>query len=170
MSNPFLKNIVRFVLLVALQVFVLNKIQLSGYINPYLYVLFILSLPFSIPGWLLLVSSMLMGLSIDVFSDTLGMHAAASVFMAFCRPFVISLVGTNEDMERGSEPGLKNVGFLWYLSYVLILVFLHHLMLFYIEVFRMNEFGITLVRVLINTVITAMLILIVQFLFFKPSQ
>ena len=80
--NQILKNIIRFVVLVFIQVAILNNIQISGFINPYMYVLFILLLPFETPNWILLVLSFFLGLSIDIFSNTLGMHASASVFMA----------------------------------------------------------------------------------------
>ena len=170
MNNLVLKHISRFVLLVLVQVFVLNKIQFSGYINPYLYVLFILSLPFTIPKGLLLVSAFLMGLSIDFFSGMLGIHAAASVFMAYFRPGVIKLLGVKDDVEPGLEPSVANFDFLWYLTYSTILVFLHHLLLFFLEIFRFSEFFSTMGRVVISTVFTVAIIIIVQYLFFKKQE
>ena len=95
MNSILFKNILRFVLLVLIQVFVLNNIRINGYINPHLYVLFILLLPFETPGWLLLVSSFSIGLSIDLFAHTPGLNAAASTFIAFIRPgFIRILSGT----------------------------------------------------------------------------
>ena len=64
--NQILKNIIRFVVLVFIQVAILNNIQISGFINPYMYVLFILLLPFETPNWILLVLSFFLGLSIDI--------------------------------------------------------------------------------------------------------
>ena len=86
-----LQNIFRFILLVLFQVLVLNNIQFLGYINPYLYILFILSLPVQMPRWFLLVLAFILGLSIDIFSNTLGMHAFATVFVAFFREGIIKL-------------------------------------------------------------------------------
>ena len=85
----YTKNIIRFVVLILVQVLVLNHINFFGYLDPYLYVLFILMLPFEIPGWMLLISAFLLGLGIDLFSGTSGIHTAASVFMAFCRPAML---------------------------------------------------------------------------------
>lgn len=167
MRGDFIKHIIRFMLLVIIQVFVLNKIQLSGYINPYLYVLFILLLPVDIPRWMLLTSAFLLGLSIDFFSGILGVHAAATVFMAYLRPGLIKLVGSRDDIEPGTEPSIRNFGFLWFLTYSTIMVFLHHSALFFIEIFRFSEIFRVMSRVLLSTLVTEILILLTQYLFYK---
>jgi rod shape-determining protein MreD len=167
MRNNLVKNIIRFLLLVIVQVFVLNKIQLNGYINPYIYVLFVLLLPVDILRWQLLVWSFVLGLSIDFFSGPLGIHAGATVFMGFLRPGVISLVGLKEDTEPGLEPNMGNFGILWFITYASIMVFLHHLLLFFLEVFRLDELFPTLLKVLISTLVSIVLIVIVEFLFVR---
>jgi hypothetical protein len=169
MNSVLIRNIFRFILLVILQVFVFDKIRISGFLNPYIYVMFILMLPFEISGWLLLLSSFLLGLSIDIFSHTGGMHAAASVFMAYARPGVIRLLGKKEDLEPGQFPNARDFGTLWFTTYSFILVFLHHLILFNIEIFRFDEFFVTLLKVLINAVLTTVLILMTQFLFYRQK-
>ncbi len=169
MNSLVFKHITRFVVLVLVQVFVLNKIQFSGYINPYLYVLFILSLPFTTPKGLLLILAFLIGLSIDFFSGMLGIHAAASVFMAYLRPGIIKLLGVKDDVSPELEPGVSKFGFLWYLTYSTILVFMHHLLLFYLEIFRFSEFFSTMGRVVISTVFTVTIIILVQYLFFRKQ-
>ena len=102
MINLFLRNIGRFIFLVLFQVLVLDNIQLGGYLNPFMYVLFILLMPFETPGWVLLFSAFLLGGSIDLFEHTPGMHASAAVFMAFLRPAVLKLIAPRE----GYEPNL----------------------------------------------------------------
>ena len=159
-------NIARFILLFLVQVLILNNIQLSGYINPYLYVLFILMLPFQTPKWLLLISSFAMGLLIDLFTHTPGMHAAAATFMAFCRPGLIGLLSSNKEIEPESNPDIHVFGLAWFLAYASILVFLHHLLLFFLESFRFESFLLTLSRVFISSVVTIVLILLTEFLFF----
>lgn len=170
MNNPVILNIFRFIILIFIQVLVLNNIRIGGSVNPYLYVLFILLLPFETPGWLLLVSSFLLGLSVDLFSHTPGMNAAASVFMAFCRPAMIRFLMGSKSIEPGLEPGIKDMGFKWFFFYALSLVFVHHLVLFYIEIFRFNEFIQTLYRVLLSTIATIVLILLVEYLFVKKER
>ncbi len=167
MNSILIKNIVRFIVLVLIQVFVLNNIRINGYINPYIYVLFILMLPFETKGWVLLVSSFFLGLSIDMFSHTLGMNAAAAVFMAFCRPVVIRLLSGSKGIEPGMQPGIKDMGFRWFFLYAFILILIHHLLLFYLEVFRLNEFLDTFYRALMSTAASLVLILLVQYLFIQ---
>ncbi len=165
MLNNILRHIFRFTVLVLIQIFVLNNIQLGGFINPYLYVLFILLLPFEIPDWLLLFIALVVGLTIDMFANTQGMHAAATVFMAFLRPFMLSLISPRDGYEFGTKPSIAHMGFTWFITYASILVFLHHLLLFYIEVFRFSEFFRTFFRVIVSSLFTLVLILITQFLF-----
>jgi hypothetical protein len=167
MNKKLLGNIARFVLLALAQVFIFNNIQVIGYINPQVYVLFILMLPFEISGFWLLTMAFMMGLSIDFFQHTPGMHAAASVVLAFLRPGVIRLVGNKDDLEPWQYPNIRDSGTMWFLAYTLILVFLHHLFLFYLEVARFSEFFQTLLKVLINTVLTSLIIMLIQFLFFS---
>ena len=167
MNSQVFKNIVRFVFLVFLQVFIIDKVQLNVYFNPYIYILFILLLPVDIPRWLLLVLAFITGLSIDFFSGILGIHSAATVFIAFIRPGIIKLIGEKEDAEQNLEPNIRNFGLLWFFTYVSFMAFLHHLVLFYIEVFRFNEFLDTLLRVVASSAVTIALIIIIQLLFIR---
>ena len=171
MNKKLAGNIVRFVLLALAQVFVFNKIQVTGYLSPQVYVLFILMLPFEISGFWLLSWGFAMGLTVDFFMHTPGMHAAAAVTLSFLRPGVIRLVGKKDDVEPWQYPNVRDSGPMWFLAYTLILVFIHHLMLFYLEVFRFSEFFYTMLKVLINTGLTTMIIMLLQFLFFsrKPD-
>lgn len=164
------RNSLRFLFLIIFQVLVLNNVQLGGYINPYLYVLFILMLPFETPGWLLLVLSFFMGLCIDMFSNTAGMHTAASTFMAFCRPYLLAMIAPREGFERGSRPTIKKFGISWVLTYAGILILLHHFVLFYLEMFRLSSFFSTLLRVLLSSVFTLGLVILSQFLFSRENK
>ncbi|WP_321287591.1 rod shape-determining protein MreD [uncultured Sunxiuqinia sp.] len=167
MISDFLKYTSMLVVLVLLQVLLLNNIQFSGYVNPYMYVLFILLLPFETPRYLLLLLGFMIGLLVDIFSNTPGMHASAATFMAFLRPYTISLISSRDSIEVNIPPRLKTMGFGWFMRYTLILVLAHHLFLFFIEVFSMTGFLHTLTRSLLSTAFTAILIVISQFLIFK---
>jgi hypothetical protein len=131
------------------------------------YVLFILMLPFETSGFWLLFWGFSTGLTIDFFQHTPGMHAAASVTLAFLRPGVIRLVGRKDEPEPWQYPNVRDSGDMWFLAYTLILVFLHHLILFYLEVFRFSEFFVTLLKVFINSVLTTLIIMLIQYLFFS---
>lgn len=165
--NFIVKNIIRFVILILLQVTVFNNIQLSGFVNPYLYILFILLLPFETPPWLLLVLSFFMGLSIDVFSNTIGIHASACVFMAFLRPFVLNNISVRDNYEASIEQGLYVYGFSWFFKYALILILAHHSFLFIVEVFSFNNFGDTLIRIILSSIFTLLLVITSQFIISK---
>jgi len=158
------RNILRFVFLVLLQVLILNNIQLSGFINPYLYVLFILLLPFETPKWALLVIAFLLGLSIDAFTDTLGMHASATVLMAFFRPYVLNIISPRDGYDAGTFPRLYYFGFTWFLKYSVILILIHHFCLFYLEVFRLSDFFFTLWKIILSSFFSLILIIISQYI------
>lgn len=165
MTIDILKNIFLFFLMILLQVLVLNNIQYSGYINPYLYILFILMLPFEAPKWLVLLASFLIGLGVDMFSDSIGIHAAASTFMGFCRPYVLNIIKPRDGYEFNTQPTIRDMDLRWFLTYSGILVFLHHFVLFYIEIFRFNEFFTILARVVLSSFFTLLLIVLTQLLF-----
>jgi rod shape-determining protein MreD len=161
------RNVFRFVLLVLIQVLVLNNINFRGYLDPYLYVLFILLLPFETPNWALLVLAFSIGFFVDLFSGTMGMNASASVFMAFIRPAVIRLVAAGREYDTGLKPTMGDMGFRWFLSYSLILILVHHTVLFLLEAFGFSGFLSTLYRILVNTIFTSLLVILSQFLFFR---
>ncbi len=165
--NFIVKNIIRFIILILLQVTIFNNIQLSGFINPYLYVLFILLLPFDTPPWLLLVLSFFMGLSIDVFSNTIGIHASACVFMGFLRPYILNYISVRDNYECNIEQGLYIYGFSWFFKYALILILAHHSFLFIVEVFSFNNFGDTLIRIILSSIFTLILVITSQFIISK---
>ena len=170
MIVKIVKNIFRFIFLVLLQVLVLNHIQWSGYINPYVYVLFILLLPSETPKWLLLLSALVLGLTIDMFGNTSGMHAAATVMMAFARPRILQLIAPRDGYEAETKLTPFVMGFKWFITYVSMSVLLHHLTYFYIEAFRFNEFFFTFLKAIFNSVITIFLIIIGQYIFSKRSK
>lgn len=167
MIRDLLKYVIMFVVLVLLQALLLNNIQFSGYVNPYLYVLFILLLPFETPRYLLLFLGFFLGLSIDIFSNTPGMHASATTFMAFLRPSTIDLISSRDNVDATSSPRLTLMGFGWFMRYTLLLVVAHHLFLFFVEAFSVNAFIHTLTRSLLSAAFTIILIIISQFLIFK---
>lgn len=170
MTIKIIQYILQFTFLVLLQVLVLNHIQLNGYINPYIYIYFILVLPVGISNSLLLLIAFALGFSIDVFSSSGGMHSAATVFLAFCRPAVLKLIAPRDGYDLENKLNAKTMGIKWFLTYASILVVLHHLVLFYIEVFRFSEFFVTFAKAILNSVITLIIIIIGQFLFGKTKS
>jgi hypothetical protein len=140
-----------------------DNIQFSGYINPYVYIMFILLLPFEIPAWLLLLLSFILGLTIDLFSGSLGMHSSATILAGFVRPYVLNVISPRDGYESGSEPSMRTYGFRWFLIYTIIIVLVHHMALFYLEVFRFTGFFRTMLRVLLSSLFSVSFILLLEY-------
>ena len=160
------KYVIMFISLVLVQVLIFNQVQFSGFFNPYIYVLFILLLPLSTPRYLMLIFAFLLGFVIDVFSNSLGVHSAATVFVAYIRPLVIRLISNRED-DRSDYPGLNQNKLSWFINYAFIVVFIHHAILFYLEVYTFANFFNTLYRVILSSLFSIIVIVLSQFLVFR---
>lgn len=167
MISTIPKNIILFLLLVFVQVIILNHIQFSGFVNPYIYILFVLLLPFETPSWLLLILGFFTGITIDIFSGTIAMHAIATTLAAYFRPFILTLLAPRDGYESKTSPTLKYYGLFWVVKYTIVIVLIHHSCLFFIEVFRFSGFFYTILRILFSSLLTSILIIISQLLFFK---
>jgi len=170
MSRVFLYNIIRFVALVFVQVFLLKNITLYNISTPYPYILFILLLPFETPNVLLFLLSFLLGLTVDAFYDTPGLHAAACVLLALVRVLFISVTVQKDGFDNEPEPTLSIMGFRWFLTYALILTFIHHTFLFLLEAFSFSELLFILQRVVTSVIFTVFLMLITGLLFFRKRE
>ncbi len=166
MNNVIFRNIARFIFLLLLQVLVFNNIQVFSFITPYIYILFIILLPFETPRWFRLVLGFLLGLMVDMFSNSGGIHAAATTLIAFMSPWVQNIVSSKEEYEPGIQPGIKQLGFNWFFFYSLILTAAHHILLFYLEIFSFSGFFSTLWHALLNIVFTMIFIILSQYIFY----
>jgi len=165
MNNPWIKYPLRFALLVLLQVLVLNNINLGGYIHPYIYILFILLLPVRMNKNSVLFIAFFTGLTIDYFGNTLGLHAGASVLLAFARPGVLKLFFKPIDFGKNEEANLKKVGVGGFFRYTLLLVIIHHSALFFFETLDFSNFHLMLLRIGLSALITTLGILVVLMVF-----
>ena len=163
MINSILRFCLIFILLMLLQVLLFNNIQFSGYVNPYVYIMFILLLPIDIPSWLLLLLSFATGLLIDFFSGSPGMHSSATVLAGFVRPYVLRIVAPRDGYESGSDPSMLIYGFRWFFFYTLLIVLVHHTALFYLEVFRFADFFRTMLRVILSSLFSISFILLIEY-------
>jgi rod shape-determining protein MreD len=163
MINKILRFSLFFIILILLQVLLFNNIQFSGYVNPYVYLMFILLLPVEIPSWLLLIISFFTGLIMDFLSGSPGMHTSATVFAGFLRPYILRIVSPRDGYESGSVPSMLSYGFQWFMSYTLLMVLIHHTALFYLEVFRFTDFFRTMLRVLLSSLFSVTFILFLEY-------
>ena len=166
MARQIIKYGIMFIGLVLIQVLILNHVQFSGFVNPYIYILFVLLLPLNTPRYATLILAFLLGISIDIFSSSLGIHAFATVFIAYLRPLIIRII-TNREEDMDDYPGLMQNRLRWFLSYVIIMVIFHHIVLFYIEVFSFANFFGTLFRVILSSVFSIFIIVLSQLIVFR---
>jgi len=171
MSN-LLKNIIRFILLMFVQVFVLNRIPaLHHYINPYIYLLFILWLPFKTGRLQLMIMGFITGLVLDYFTKTPGLHASACVLISYLRPLLINLLIPQESSEINyEEPSITSLGFMPYFVYLLLLVFLHHSWLFLLEAIQFAGIMYFLTKTLLSVAVSLILTLVVELLFVRRQR
>jgi len=170
MSRAILYSLIRFVALVFVQVFLLKNITLYNISTPYPYILFILLLPFEIPNVLLFILAFILGLTIDAFYDTPGLHAAACVLLALVRVLFISVTVQKDGFDNEPEPTLSIMGFRWFLTYAIILTFIHHTFLFLLEAFNFSDLLFILQRVINSAIFTVFLMLITGLLFFRKRE
>jgi hypothetical protein len=124
-------------------------------------------LPFTTPRLVLLICAFLMGLAIDLFMGTPGVHSAATVLMAFSRPSVMSVFSPREGYQSGTYPRLTQFGMEWFVKYTVMLVLIHHFALFYLEVFSLSHFFNTLIRAFLSSILTSLIVIFSQFFVFR---
>lgn len=159
-----------FGLYIFLQIMFMKNMVLFDKAFCFVYIGFLLLLPFETGPLLLLVIGFFTGFIIDIFYDSLGIHIAASVLMVYLRPYWINLVTPRGGYEVGMEPTLKLMKFEWFATYALPLIFVHHFALFYIETGGFSMFFFTLVKVVSSTLFTFVTIVIIQYLFYSSRR
>jgi rod shape-determining protein MreD len=170
MSKTIIVNLLRLIVLVFIQVFLLKNMNLYSLVTPYFYILFILLLPFETPNILLFALAFILGITIDAFYDTPGLHAAACVLLAFVRILFISITVQKDGFDNEPEPTLSIMGLRWFLTYAAILTITHHFFLFNLEAFSLSQLEFTISRVLLSSLFTVFLMLISGLLFFKRKE
>lgn len=168
MNSVVITNTFRFLILLLLQVLLLNNINFLGYVNPYLYVLFIILYPFNGNQTLFLFLSFLLGWGVDIFEDSGGINAAACLIAAYIRPVILRFsFGVSYDYQTikfsSTQPGSR-------ISYIAILVFVHHFILFLLEFFNFAHFLLLLKKTLLSGLFTIILVFITLTLFNRKSR
>ena len=159
MNRETINRAILFISLVLLQVIVLNNINFLGYINPFLYILFIFYYPIEKIDYNLIFLSFFLGLSIDYFSNTGGINAAATLLIAFIRVPVLKVVIGKRELDYSSL-SIDKLPFGRKYTYILALTFIHHFTIFGLEYFKWSSFGIILQKTLLTTVFTMILVMI----------
>ncbi len=170
MARVLLENALRFILLIFAQVFLFKNVAYYNLVAPFPYIMFILLLPIKIPNGILFLLAVLCGLTVDTFYDTLGIHMGACVFLALIRIFFFNITLQLEDHEAMATPGVSEMSFRWFFIYVFTLTFLHHFVLFLLEIFSFNNFFSTLSSIFLSCIFTVILILLFEFAFYRKKK
>lgn len=167
MNSTFLVNIFRFILLLTVQIIVFNNINFMGYVSPFPYLLFIILYPVNGNKSGLLLASFLLGLTMDMFSNSGGIHAAACLALAYYRPYIFKFsFGLSYEYQTIK---LNDVLTPERFSFIMLSVVIHHFTLFILEAFQFSFFWDILLRTLLSTVFTIIICIIIIYLI-KPNK
>lgn len=173
MSSTAIANIIRFIGLVLLQVLIVKQIELGpiggSIVQIYVYPLFILLLPYRISREVILLLGFLLGITIDLFYDSAGLHASATVFMAFARTYVLRMVEPRAgyDKTKGLTP--IRINWNWFARYSAILIFLHSLWFHVLDTFNFSLLGTILLKTIISFAFS-ILFMFILVLIFNPKD
>lgn len=170
MTGGIIKHVIRFVLLILLQVWVLDKVSFDGFGIPYAYVMFILLLPFDINKSLMLILAFFTGLVMDIFGNTLGLHTASLVLLAFARPGVLHFYFPRLETQIGEEPGIAKLGLMGFIKYALTLILLFQVALVYLEVFSFRHFFTLLWESVYGAIATTFAVTVLELLFARRKR
>ena len=167
MNSAVIMNFVRFFLLLTAQIVIFNNIDLFGYINPFPYILFIILYPVNGNKPMLIISSFLLGIIMDLFSNSGGVHAASCLILAYSRPYLFKFAfGLSYEYQTVR---INDILTPERFSFLLLAVIVHHFTLFILEVFQLSSLWDILLRTILGTLFT-LLICIVLIYIFKPSR
>jgi len=158
MNNIF-RNIIWLFFLVLTQILIFNNINLFGYTNPYIYIIFIIYYPLQKEKGIFLLLSFLLGLCIDIFSDSGGINAAATLFIAYIRLPLLSSILRKPDFDLQLF-NIRSISFGKAFSFIAILTFIHHFILFSLDYFSLQNFGSIVIKSTTTSIFSIILIFI----------
>lgn len=163
-TNP-IRQVILFFIYVFIQAFFAKNLELFGIAFCFVYINYLITFPVDVDKVTLLLISFGLGFMIDIFYDTLGIHSATCVLIAFIRPTLINVMSTKQELLTIS---IKEAGFRWFFTYSIVLVGVHHFILFILQRFNLQMFGGTLLKALASTAFTLFVIIIIQYSFYSP--
>lgn len=168
MNSVNINTIFRFLILILTQVLIFNNINFIGSINPYPYILFIILYPANNNRILFIFSSFLLGLMIDIFSNSGGIHAASCVTIAFIRPavlkFAFGMVYEHQTIKFNQTEFSNRI------TYFFIVIVMHHLIMFALEIFNISNILLLLKKTVFSSIFTLLLCTLISLLFSKKQR
>ena len=154
----WIKQTGRFLLLLLLQVLLINNLQFLGVCHPYIYIFSLLVMPITLPRWADMLIGGVAGLILDMFCNSLGVHIAACIMLMYVRPYLIGAYVS--DRERlTDEIDVRSIGVVNFVKYTILLVLLHHTMVFFLTAWSMQHFWFTLLEVVVSSIVSILLII-----------
>tara|TARA_R110002124_G_scaffold265785_2_gene432667 strand:- start:421 stop:924 length:504 start_codon:yes stop_codon:yes gene_type:complete len=144
-----------------LQIFFMRNLVLFNYAFSFVYIAIILLLPIETDRLYLLIIGFLVGLLVDFFSNTYGIHAAATVLIAYARPILLNYQIESKGLDRVGI-GIRAQGLPAFVSYVLPLIFIHNCVLFLLEMNNVGMIFYSTIRIVASTVLTFIFILVLE--------
>ena len=165
MSRINIIQVISFFIYLLYQVLILKNIVLFNTAFCFLYVAYLFFLPVDANNLVLMLVGFAMGFTIDIFYDSLGLHAFACVFVMYVRNYYLQTITPQGGYDSSATPSIVTNGIQWFLVYTFPLVFLHHAVLFFTEAGGFDMFWFTLWKVITSTLFTTIVTVIVQYLF-----
>lgn len=163
--NEILLNIIKLIGIVAIQIFILNGINLHGFINPMIYPLFLMLLPLETSSWLLMIIGFFYGLLLDSFGNIAGLNASVCVTMAALRPMLLRIVQPISGYEQKTKLTIYNFGLVWFIRYTLIFMIVHHILYFTIEIWSFKYLGYTIFKIFFSFIFSSLLAILLIIIF-----
>lgn len=154
----WIRQIGRFVLLLLLQVLLINNLQFLGVCHPYIYILCLLMMPITLPRWADMLIGAFVGLVVDIFCNSLGVHIAACVLLMYVRPYLIDAYVSDRERLIG-DIDTQSIGVPDFIKYIVILVLLHHTMVFFLTAWSFSHFWFTLLEIVVSSAVSIVLII-----------
>lgn len=170
MARVIIFNIIRFVLLILLQVAVFKNIGYFNIAALFPYILIVLLLPIGIPNFILFLLAFLTGLTVDAFYDSIGVHSAACVALAWFRIFFHKITLEPEEQDSFHTPNWGTMGFKWFSTYIFFGTLIHHFILFFMEVFSVQNILYTLASVFFSSVLTILAIVSISLITYNRAS
>ena len=163
--NESIKHIIKGVILIAVQVLVFNQLVLHDIFTPFVYIVVIIMLPFSLSHLQTIFISFGVGLVLDLASGTGGVHTSACVFLGFLRPTILGFITPPGGYDEQESPNIARLGFFWFVSYASSMILAHHLSLIFLDRFSLAHFWSTIARVIGSGMLTLAFVIVYAFLF-----
>ncbi|HQW45440.1 MAG: rod shape-determining protein MreD [Bacteroidetes bacterium] len=177
MSTP-VKFMINFIVIMMVQLFILNDIVIKSSITlmgipvfiPLIYPLILLLLPVNTPHWLTMLLGFMVGITMDLFSNTPGVHASACVVLGYVRPYLLNLFFQQNIKELGDTvPTLFRMGFRSFLLYILFALVIHHCYYYIIQIWSFKNILLIVYKTILSTLLSIILIILSQLIFAKKE-